>query len=102
VKLKSGARDHATETRNSTKIKEAGLEKAKLIKVGMLIGSECDNETEPCIVSIAVTEEKEWHGGLLDRTWIDGSDRGWYVVIVFDTQLLFKTDCYHCVGFNQL
>ena len=76
VKLKSGARDHAAETRNSTKIKEAGLEKAKLIKVGMLIGSECDNETEPCIVSIAVTEEKEWHGGLLDRTWMGRIEDG--------------------------
>ena len=68
--MKSGARDHAAETRNSTRIKEAGEAKAKLIKVGMLIGSECDNESEPYIISIAVTEEKEWRGGLLDRTWM--------------------------------
>ena len=70
VNMKSGARDHAAETRNSTRIKEAGEAKAKLIKVGMLIGSECDNESEPYIISIAVTEEKEWRGGLLDRTWM--------------------------------
>ena len=68
--MKSGARGHAAETRNSTKIKEDWEAKAKLIKVGMLIGSECDNESEPYIISIAVTEEGEWRGGLLDRTWM--------------------------------
>lgn len=85
VNLKSGARDHAAETRHSTAVKEAGLAKAKLVKEGMLVGSECANETEPYIVSIALTEEQVWDGGLLDKTWMGsikpGNDWVWHSML---------------------
>jgi hypothetical protein len=62
VKLKSGARDHAAETRLCSTVQRQGEERATQVREGMLVGSECANETEPYIVSMALTEEKVWEG----------------------------------------
>ena len=50
IKLKSNAREHAAETRNSERVQQEGRERARLVEPGMLVGSECNNETEPYII----------------------------------------------------
>ena len=62
IKLKSKAREHAAETRNSERVQREGKERAQSVKPGMLIGSECTNETEPYIISIALSGPMVWTG----------------------------------------
>ena len=57
---KSGGREYAAETRLSGNVQRHGLRRAKRVRAGMLIGSECANETEPYIVSVALDSEREW------------------------------------------
>jgi hypothetical protein len=62
VKHKSGARDHAAETRYCSAIQDAGRALAVQVQAGTVIGSECVDEAEPYIVSLALTEEMTWEG----------------------------------------
>ena len=62
IKLKSNAREHAAETRNSERVQQEGRERARLVEPGMLVGSECNNETEPYIISIALSGPLVWAG----------------------------------------
>ena len=57
---KSGGREYAAETRLSGNVQQHGLRRAKRVRPGMLIGSECANETEPYIVSVALGSGCEW------------------------------------------
>jgi hypothetical protein len=61
-KKKSGDSEHAAETRNSERVQREGRERSELVREGMIIGSECANETEPYIVSIALSAVKQWQG----------------------------------------
>ena len=69
VKMKSGSRDTAVETRQSQAVQNAGGERAKQVQAGLLIGSECTNETEPYIVSLALAPEQVW-AGEDDTSWM--------------------------------
>jgi hypothetical protein len=69
VKLKSGSRDSAIETRYCSVLQAAGGALAAQVKAGTIVGSECTNETEPHIVSMALSEEKVWSGPD-DRSWM--------------------------------
>jgi hypothetical protein len=62
VSLKRGGRDEAVETRYCNQLKENGTELAKQVQPGTMVGSECTNETEPYIVSLALSAEKIWEG----------------------------------------
>ena len=62
VTLKSGGRDEVVETRYCNQLKENGVELAKQVEPGTMVGSECTNETEPYIVSLALSAEKVWEG----------------------------------------
>ena len=62
IKLKSKAREHATETRNSERVQREGKERAQSVEPGMLIGSECTNETKPYIISIVLSGPMVWTG----------------------------------------
>lgn len=62
VSLKRGSRDVAAETRLSSLVQEAGEARAAQVKPGMMIGSECTNEKEPYIISLALSAEKVWEG----------------------------------------
>ena len=57
---KRGGREHAAETRLSHRVQQDGLRRAKRVQAGMLIGSECTNEAEPYIVSVALDSERVW------------------------------------------
>jgi hypothetical protein len=69
VKLKSGGRDSAVETRYCSGLQEAGEALAAQVKAGTMVGSECTNETEPFIVSLALTEQQAWVGAN-GRSWM--------------------------------
>ena len=75
VKLKSKARDSAPITRECEQLKAAGRARAAKVKEGMLIGSECDDDREPCIVSLALSEPKVWNG-VSDRSWMGRIEEG--------------------------
>ena len=75
VKLKSGGREHVAETRLCSNLQGQGLERAAQVREGMLVGSECDNETEPHIVSLALTEERVWEGEP-GRSWMGSIKQG--------------------------
>jgi hypothetical protein len=62
VKKKRGGRDVAAETRLSTAVKEAGLARAAEVQANTMVGSECSNETEPYIISVALSSEQVWEG----------------------------------------
>jgi hypothetical protein len=69
VTQKSGAREHAADTRSRRrteqeegKVQQAGLDQAKEIEIGMVVGAECTNETEPFIVCAALSSERVWSG----------------------------------------
>ena len=69
IMFKSGSRDTAAATRESGALKAAGLERSQRVKEGMLVGSECTNESEPCIVSMALSGPKVWEGEP-GRSWM--------------------------------
>ena len=69
VKLKSGGRDVSAETRHCSSIQQAGEERAAQVQPGTMVGSECTNETEPYIVSIALTAQMVWEGPD-DTSWM--------------------------------
>ena len=75
VKLKSGARDVAVETRFCSQIQDAGLERAQSVQAGTMVGSECTNETEPYIISLGLTGEKVWMGEP-GRSWMGSITAG--------------------------
>lgn len=52
----------AAETRHCLAIQSAGEERAAQVREGMVLGSECTNDWEPHILSIALTTEKVWEG----------------------------------------
>ena len=62
IKLKSGGRDSAIETRHCTGLQESGERLASQVSAGTIVGSECTNEAEPYIISLALAEEATWHG----------------------------------------
>ena len=62
MRLKSNGSDQVAETRHCTAIQDAGRERAARVQPGMVVGSECANEGEPYIVSLALTAEAEWVG----------------------------------------
>jgi hypothetical protein len=62
VQLKSGGRDTTIETRFCTGLQEAGEERAALVQPGMMVGSECATESEPYIISLALSAQKIWEG----------------------------------------
>ena len=67
VKKKRGGRDVVAETRFSAAVKEAGFARAAEVQANTIVGSECSNETEPYIISVALSSEQVW----------DGANRGW-------------------------
>ena len=77
MKLKSKARDSAPITRECEQlmIKAAGRARAAKVKEGMLISSECDDDREPCIVSLALSEPKVWNG-VSDSSWMGRIEEG--------------------------
>ena len=86
VNLKSNAREHAAETRLSQRVQAEGRERAQRVKAGMFIGSECTNETEPYIVSIALTDPMIWAGE--DATCWMGKITAGAVLLSFTLALL--------------
>jgi hypothetical protein len=62
VKQKSGSRDNAIETRHCSAIQDAGRVRAAQVLPGMMVGSECESDAEPYIVSLALTAEQTWEG----------------------------------------
>ena len=86
VNLKSNAREHAAETRLSQRVQAEGRERAQRVKAGMFIGSECTNETEPYIVSIALTDPMIW-AGEDDTCWMGKITAG-AVLLSFTLALL--------------
>jgi hypothetical protein len=69
VKKKRGGRDVAAETRYSTAVMEAGLARAAKVQANTMVGSECTNETEPYIISVALSSEQIWEGPD-SRSWM--------------------------------
>ena len=51
----------SSETRLSDSVQQNGMRRAKRVGEGMLVGSECTNEIEPYIVSVALDSEREWN-----------------------------------------
>ena len=68
VKLKSGNRDSAVETRYCSALQAEGEALAAQVQAGTMVGSECTNETEPYIVSLALTEQ---------QVWVEADDKSW-------------------------
>jgi hypothetical protein len=69
VQQKSGAREHAAETRSKRRteaeeeaVQAEGLERASQVVAGMVVGAECTNETEPFVVCVALDSERVWSG----------------------------------------
>ena len=54
IKLKSGGRDSAVETRYCTGLQESGDRLASQVSAGTIVGPECTNEAEPYIISLAL------------------------------------------------
>jgi hypothetical protein len=79
VKLKSGGRDSAVETRYCGALQAEGEALAALVKAGTMVGSECTNETEPYIVSLALTEQRVW-AGADDKSWMGAITAGQFIL----------------------
>jgi len=69
VKQKSGAMEHAAETRSRRRTKEEeervqqdDIERARQVVAGMVVGAECTNETEPFVICEALDKERVWSG----------------------------------------
>ena len=75
VQLQSGSRDEAVETRHCLRLQRGGQELAKQVQPGMMLGSECTNETEPCIVSLALSGGRVWEGEP-GRSWMGRINAG--------------------------
>jgi hypothetical protein len=69
VKLVSGGRDTAVETRYCSTLQAAGQGEAAKVQPGNMVGSECTNETEPYIISLALSAERVWEGPP-DKSWM--------------------------------
>ena len=69
VQLQSGGRDENVETRHCLRLQSAGRELPSQVQSGMMVGSECTNETEPYIVSLALNAQKVWEGEM-GRSWM--------------------------------
>ena len=77
VRLKSGGRDTAIETRYCTGIQDEGRLLAAQVQVGTMVGSECTNEHEPHIISCALTAESTWEGES-SSSWMGAITAGCY------------------------
>jgi len=69
VKQKSGAREHAAETRSrhrteaeEERVQQDGLERAKQVVAGMVVGAECTNEAGSFVICEALDKERVWSG----------------------------------------
>lgn len=69
VTLKSQARDTAPETRHCEHLKAAGRQRAVKVEEGMLVGSECADDREPYIISLALSNQQSWQGPD-DSSWM--------------------------------
>ena len=69
VQLVSGGRDTAVETRYCSTLQAAGQGEAAKVQPGNMVGSECTNETEPYIISLALSAERVWEGPP-DKSWM--------------------------------
>ena len=58
VKLKSVSRDSAIETRYCSALQAEWEAPAAQVQAGTMVGSESTNETEPYIISLALTEQQ--------------------------------------------
>ena len=75
MQLVRGGRDTAVETRYCSALQAAGREEAAKVQPGNMVGSECTNEGEPCIVSLALSGEKVWEGPP-DKSWMGKIEAG--------------------------
>lgn len=62
MQLVRGGRDTSVETRHCSALQATGQEEAAKVQPSSMVGSECTNESEPYIVSLALSAEKIWEG----------------------------------------
>ena len=95
VRLKSGGRDTAIETRYCTGIQDEGRLLAAQVQVGTMVGSECTNEHEPHIISCALTAESTWEGES-SSSWMGAITAGCYqasMVCIMSRVVLLMLEC---------